>query len=289
MKKLVLSLSLIIMGIGIAKSQVNVGSSTAPQTGAALQITSAGKNGILGPKVALTSLVVYAPVDGAATDGMLVFHDGSNSIPAGYYFWSQNKWNSGFAGGGSGSGGGSFISNATGNINLAVGQSAMYTGYITNNPSTSLVSSGSVVPITLSGLVTLNAFSSGGGELFTAALTNQTASAVPYAFSSWATSGYTDQGRGLAGYAPSGTGAPAGFSLPAGKSAALDADGTQYSNHNQATTEVEKTILTFKNGSTWETYKIDTWGNCSSTSSTYTPTNSLSAYLQINYLVTRIQ
>ena len=75
------------------KAQVNIGSTSAPQTGAVLQVTGSGTQGILGPNVVLTSLTTYAPVAGTATNGMLVYHTGGNNLAAGYYFWSNNQWN----------------------------------------------------------------------------------------------------------------------------------------------------------------------------------------------------
>lgn len=66
---------------------------TAPE--AALDVKSTN-GGILIPRVALTSLTVQAPVvnpqGGTIPTSTLVFHNGTNAIAAGYYYWDGAKW-----------------------------------------------------------------------------------------------------------------------------------------------------------------------------------------------------
>jgi hypothetical protein len=66
---------------------------TTPQ--AQLDITSNNK-GILIPRVALTSLTVQLPVTnpqgGNIVESTLVYHNGTNGISAGYYYWTGSIW-----------------------------------------------------------------------------------------------------------------------------------------------------------------------------------------------------
>lgn len=53
-------------------------------------------SGIVAPTVALTSLNVASPVvnpqGGALKNNTLVYHNGTNGIDSGYYYWETNKW-----------------------------------------------------------------------------------------------------------------------------------------------------------------------------------------------------
>lgn len=103
MKKTLLSVCLFaITGISIAKAQVNVGSTAAPDPSAALQVSSTSK-GFRLPQVALTSTTTYL-TSGTASNtsiGMQVYNTnagitaGSTSYPAvgvGVYTWDGNGW-----------------------------------------------------------------------------------------------------------------------------------------------------------------------------------------------------
>lgn len=74
------------------QAQVGVGI-TAPE--AELDITSTTR-GLLIPRVALTSLAVEAPVTnpqgGGIPESTLIYHDGSNAITAGFYYWDGSQW-----------------------------------------------------------------------------------------------------------------------------------------------------------------------------------------------------
>jgi len=78
----------------IATAQVGI-NTTNPQ--AALDINSTD-SGLLIPRISLTdlstSLPVINPLGGNLVPGTLVFHDGTNSITAGFYFWSGLGWSS---------------------------------------------------------------------------------------------------------------------------------------------------------------------------------------------------
>lgn len=66
---------------------------TTPQ--AQLDVTATDR-GILIPRVALTSLTVQLPVTnpqgGHIVESTLVYHNGTNGITAGYYYWTGTKW-----------------------------------------------------------------------------------------------------------------------------------------------------------------------------------------------------
>ena len=68
----------------------------APVTSAALDVDMANK-GILIPRVALTSLNVFAPVTGTPTVSLLVYNTATagaspNNVTPGYYYWDGNNW-----------------------------------------------------------------------------------------------------------------------------------------------------------------------------------------------------
>jgi len=91
MKLQLLILLFFIAGIPM-QAQVGIGN-TSPN--AALDISST-TTGLLIPRVALTSLVVEAPVlnpqGGSIPTSTLVYHDGSNAITAGFYYWDSAQW-----------------------------------------------------------------------------------------------------------------------------------------------------------------------------------------------------
>lgn len=80
----------------VADAQINVGGTAAPKSGAALEVTSGGTKGLLGPKVVLTSQTTWAPLADTAIEGMIVFNLGTNAgfSTKGYYYWLDGKWTS---------------------------------------------------------------------------------------------------------------------------------------------------------------------------------------------------
>lgn len=75
-----------------AAAQVGIGTTT---PAAQLEV-SATNQGILIPRVELTSLVTASPIlnpqGGALVTSTMVYHTGVNSINAGYYYWDGTKW-----------------------------------------------------------------------------------------------------------------------------------------------------------------------------------------------------
>jgi len=90
--KLKLPTILFFIGLLTSYAQVGIGI-TAPE--AELDITSTTR-GLLLPRVALTSLIVEAPVinpqGGGIPTSTLVYHNGANSIAAGFYYWDGSQW-----------------------------------------------------------------------------------------------------------------------------------------------------------------------------------------------------
>lgn len=90
--KLKLSLILFFIGYLSINAQVGIGI-TSPE--AELDITSTTR-GLLIPRIALTSLVIEAPVlnpqGGGIPTSTLIYHDGSNAITAGFYYWDGAQW-----------------------------------------------------------------------------------------------------------------------------------------------------------------------------------------------------
>ncbi|HLO72578.1 MAG TPA: PA14 domain-containing protein [Flavobacterium sp.] len=92
MKKISLLTLLIITFSTISFAQIGIGTTT---PNAQLDITSTTQ-GLLIPRVDLTSLNIQAPVinpkGGSLAVSTIVFHNGTNGITAGYYYWDGTKW-----------------------------------------------------------------------------------------------------------------------------------------------------------------------------------------------------
>lgn len=96
MKKIFFSIIATLILCSAATAQLNVGGTLAPKSGAALEVTSGGTKGFLGPKVVLTNQNVWAPLADTAIEGMIVFNLGTNAgFPTkGYFYWLDGKWTS---------------------------------------------------------------------------------------------------------------------------------------------------------------------------------------------------
>ncbi|NQY29057.1 MAG: hypothetical protein HRT69_06255 [Flavobacteriaceae bacterium] len=90
--KLRLLIPLFFMAAIAMQAQVGIGN-TSPNAGLDISSTTTG---LLIPRVALTSLAVQAPVlnpqGGAIPTSTLIYHDGSNAITAGFYYWDGAQW-----------------------------------------------------------------------------------------------------------------------------------------------------------------------------------------------------
>jgi len=90
--KLRLLIKLFFIATITVHSQVGIGN-TSPSAG--LDISSS-TTGLLIPRVALTNLTIQAPVlnpqTGNIPESTLVYHNGANSINAGFYYWGGSKW-----------------------------------------------------------------------------------------------------------------------------------------------------------------------------------------------------
>lgn len=80
-----------LLGTSFAtKAQVGIGTPT-PANSTMLDVEAANK-GILIPRVKLTALGTFSPIEGTETESLLVYNMGT-AIPAGFYFWKGGKWN----------------------------------------------------------------------------------------------------------------------------------------------------------------------------------------------------
>ena len=81
-----------ILGNANAQVAINDDGSTADAS-AMLDIQSNDK-GIMIPRVTLTSLDNFSPIEGssATATGLLVYNLGSEDVDEGFYYWSSNKW-----------------------------------------------------------------------------------------------------------------------------------------------------------------------------------------------------
>ncbi|MDM1406191.1 hypothetical protein [Myroides sp. DF42-4-2] len=90
MKKITL-LAAVLGASYFANAQVGIGTPT-PITSTQLDVTAKDK-GILIPRVALTSIEVFKPIEGAQTESLLVYNSNGVAIPTGFYYWVDSKWN----------------------------------------------------------------------------------------------------------------------------------------------------------------------------------------------------
>ena len=99
MKRILLTISCCALGLNLFAQNVGINTTGATPNSAAildLNTGNAGNMGFLAPQVSLTNITVWAPVTGAATNGMLVYNTagaptGGNGV--GYYYWYNNQWN----------------------------------------------------------------------------------------------------------------------------------------------------------------------------------------------------
>ncbi len=96
MKKLLLSIG-VLLSLNAVAQNVGINSTgAAPVTSAALDVDMANK-GILIPRVSLTTTTAFAPVTGTATTSLLVYNNASagtypTNVTPGYYYWDGAKW-----------------------------------------------------------------------------------------------------------------------------------------------------------------------------------------------------
>ncbi|MBB1149044.1 hypothetical protein H4K35_02690 [Myroides sp. NP-2] len=90
MKKIIVAAA--VLGASyFSHAQVGIGTPT-PVTSTQLDVTATDK-GILIPRVALTAIDVFKPIEGAQTESLLVYNSSDASIPTGFYYWVDAKWN----------------------------------------------------------------------------------------------------------------------------------------------------------------------------------------------------
>lgn len=88
-KRTLLYLMSLALGLNAA-AQMNIGSSSAPNASAMLQVTSTNK-GFLPPQVALSNLTDVSTISSPAT-GLLVYCTGAGGLTAGYYYYNGSTW-----------------------------------------------------------------------------------------------------------------------------------------------------------------------------------------------------
>jgi len=97
MKKAIYILfSLLILGSLGLKSQTPRGNNYAVDLGVFLDVISADKRGFLVPRVSLNDIEKWSPLEGTATEGMMIFNTNSstdnNLQGKGTYVWYSGKW-----------------------------------------------------------------------------------------------------------------------------------------------------------------------------------------------------
>ncbi len=91
MKKLVLSLSLIVSAINLLTAQVKIGDNpNVINANSMLELESTNK-GFLPPRFALNNVNLVTPLTGTVPSGMLVYSSGG-TVADGYYYWNGTKW-----------------------------------------------------------------------------------------------------------------------------------------------------------------------------------------------------
>jgi hypothetical protein len=81
---------------GLLAQNVGIGTAT-PHVGARLHVDGGGSRGVLLPQAALTAANAWAPVAGAAVDGMIIYNTasagtGTDQVMPGYYYWRAGRW-----------------------------------------------------------------------------------------------------------------------------------------------------------------------------------------------------
>ncbi|WP_353101529.1 hypothetical protein [Myroides odoratus] len=80
-----------LLGTSFAtKAQVGIGTPT-PVNSTMLDVEAADK-GILIPRVKLTTVEEFSPIEGTKIESLLVYNIGA-TLPTGFYFWKGEKWN----------------------------------------------------------------------------------------------------------------------------------------------------------------------------------------------------
>ncbi|WP_353101950.1 hypothetical protein [Myroides odoratus] len=90
MKKITL-LAAVLGASYFANAQVGIGIPT-PVSSTQLDVTANNK-GILIPRVPLTAINEFKPIDGTQTESLLVYNSNGADIPTGFYYWVDSKWN----------------------------------------------------------------------------------------------------------------------------------------------------------------------------------------------------
>lgn len=96
MKKLLLSIGVLLSCQAIAQNVGINSTGAAPVNSAALDVDMANK-GVLIPRVALTTTTAFAPVTGTATTSLMVYNTATagvspNNVTPGYYYWDGAQW-----------------------------------------------------------------------------------------------------------------------------------------------------------------------------------------------------
>ncbi|MDH6308539.1 hypothetical protein M2451_000850 [Dysgonomonas sp. PFB1-18] len=89
-------ITLLLAGTFDIQAQVTIGADQKPHDGAVLDIVSDGKKGLLLPRVLLTSVTDWRPLNGTSVDGMLIYNTNTSSdnnlSGKGIYIWFNNRW-----------------------------------------------------------------------------------------------------------------------------------------------------------------------------------------------------
>jgi|GEM_PF-5230653 len=89
MKKIVIFAFLLGVSF-VGKAQVGIGTPT-PSDATMLDVEAINK-GILIPRVQLTTIANFSPIEGEKVESLLVYNTG-DALPKGFYFWNNDIWN----------------------------------------------------------------------------------------------------------------------------------------------------------------------------------------------------
>ena len=94
MKRIFIILIANILTISLTFSQagVSINTNEAVAADCAILDISSATQGVLIPRVTLTSIGSFSPIAGTGVTSLLVYNDGTQLSPAGFYYWDGGKW-----------------------------------------------------------------------------------------------------------------------------------------------------------------------------------------------------
>ncbi len=82
----------ITISLSFSQAGVSINTNEAVAADCAILDISSATQGVLIPRVTLTSIGSFSPIAGTGVTSLLVYNDGTQLSPAGFYYWNVNQW-----------------------------------------------------------------------------------------------------------------------------------------------------------------------------------------------------